>query len=1261
MRISDATPPPAGSRGRAATTMATSDTDGEKKTLLEPLGTGRGVGQYRLELQLDARPSGAFFLARHVTTNLSIELRLLTPSPARERRIRLAALVSHPHARPIVDFDFGAPTSFVALAVRPAISLAARQRAHARGPAAWEKAVEWVRDAAHLLVECHRLGLSLGVVHPLGLGVDADDRLLVDLTGLAADPTSSEDERVLEGFAVLDPAQADAVTDVANLARLLPWALGEPAGSKPAAFGRHLKTRLETRPLAAGRAAELANLWIDLHRRAIDPFAEDPPHPHELVGALDRLLAAATLSGPAHDSAASGANTARLEGLPPAAPAESPSGNVARPDAENNRAAGLEVIPASLAPAPGKRIGRFQLERELGRGGMGAVFQAVDAGDGARVALKVLNNDLARSAEAVKRFKKEARLLAQVDSPSVARLLEVNEEGGVPYLVLELVEGMGLGEYLREKGPLPEPEALALIGDVARGLGEAHARGIVHRDVKPANIVVIPGGEHRPDGAAGPSRVKILDFGLARQVIQSESLDMTKTGAFLGTPTYMAPEQCMGSGDIDPATDVYAVGVTLFQLLAGKPPFAAEDPMKLAALHCYEKPPPLQKLAPKASDGVARIVEKCLAKRQASRFANASELARELDRLARGEPTAASLHPLLPPHDPKQVFSVTWDWELKSSPSQLWPHVSNSQRLNQAAHIPPVEYSFQTDARRGVRRFGKFRLAGLAVEWEEHPFEWVEGRRMAILREFTKGPFLWFLSIIELEGLSNGGTRLCHSVKIMPRGAVGKLVAFLEVTLKGKKQMDKIYTTIDAAVFASRGPEPRYDPFGQAPRLPAARRARLLERVETLRSQVPPSILDQLALYLEETPAVELARVRPIPWARRFGFDPDQVVDGFLRATKAGLLELHWDILCPKCRVASEVKDTLRQILNHGRCEACDDDFTIDFTNSVEMIFRIHPEIRPADIKVYCAGGPENYPHVVAQVRHAPGERLELELALTPGDYALRGPQLPYAVPLRVDAKVGLVRLEVALDGAQSPAKLPAMRAGHQVLTLVNATDKLLVVRLERSVARADAVTAAKAMALALFRDLFPDQVLAPGRLVSVRAATFLAAELADTHALFRQVGDARAFELIKERLEEVEERVRHAGGAVVRREREGIFASFDDSSDAVAVAVDLRAGPAFDPDAVPMPLRAAVHRGAALALTDSDRMDYFGVNVLCTIDWMRLAEGNEVILSGQVARDPFVGAVLKARGLAGMVLASDPDGEVKLRVTMANPLGGEP
>ena len=258
---------------------------------------------------------------------------------------------------------------------------------------------------------------------------------------------------------------------------------------------------------------------------------------------------------------------------------------------------------------------------------------------------------------------------------------------------------------------------------------------------------------------------------------------------------------------------------------------------------------------------------------------------------------------------------------------------------------------------------------------------------------------------------------------------------------------------------------------------------------------------------------------------------------------------LLWDLLCPVCRISSEIKDTLRAIRDHGHCPACNLDYPLDFASSVELIFRVHPEIRPVDLGTYCIGGPAHSPHVPAQVRVAAGERIELPLALPEGSYRLRGPQLPWSLDFQVDAR----RSDPALARSTwRPAPDPRPPGPSAPVTRSSPSPtrstRDLLVRIERTAARTDALTAARASSLALFRELFPGEVLSPGQLATVSTVTLMAVELdpAQADALYRDLGDARAFNVIHELFRLLDEAVRDAGGAVVKTVGEGVLAAFE-------------------------------------------------------------------------------------------------------------------
>lgn len=278
----------------------------------------------------------------------------------------------------------------------------------------------------------------------------------------------------------------------------------------------------------------------------------------------------------------------------------------------------------------GHRLGPYRIVRLLGEGGMGAVYEARQEPLDRRVALKTLRPEYAGNKDAVARFFNEAKVLSRLEHPSIVQVSDFGHaDDGTAYLVMEYLRGQSLGRRLSEgERRLPVVTALQLAWQVADVLAVAHAQGVVHRDLKPDNLMLVadpvaPGGE----------RVKVLDFGIAKLTRGVDSGGVkTDTLAVMGTPMYMSPEQCAGAGGVDHKTDVYSLGCVLYEALAGRPPYVAEGAGQIIGMHLFQTPPPLLSLAPKTPASVAELVHRLLIKDKAQR-PNMSEAADDIGRI----------------------------------------------------------------------------------------------------------------------------------------------------------------------------------------------------------------------------------------------------------------------------------------------------------------------------------------------------------------------------------------------------------------------------------------------------------------------------------------------------------------------------------------------------------------------------------------------------------------------------------------------------
>ena len=276
----------------------------------------------------------------------------------------------------------------------------------------------------------------------------------------------------------------------------------------------------------------------------------------------------------------------------------------------------------------GSRIGNYKLTRLLGEGGMGRVFEGVHEQIGRRAAIKVLHAQFAHNSEAYTRFLNEARAVNIIQHPGLVNVFEFGQtDDGSPYIVMEFLEGETLADRLASVGRM-SMGALRIARQIASALMAAHAKHIVHRDLKPANVMLVPD----PDMPGG-ERVKVVDFGIAK--ISAEHNDTgykTRAGAILGTPTYMSPEQCRGAGEVTEKTDVYALGVMLYEMLIGHPPFVAEGGGEIMGMHLFQAPAALHTLEPSLPLDLVDLVHSMLSKAPEAR-PSIVQVAQELDRI----------------------------------------------------------------------------------------------------------------------------------------------------------------------------------------------------------------------------------------------------------------------------------------------------------------------------------------------------------------------------------------------------------------------------------------------------------------------------------------------------------------------------------------------------------------------------------------------------------------------------------------------------
>ena len=310
-------------------------------------------------------------------------------------------------------------------------------------------------------------------------------------------------------------------------------------------------------------------------------------------------------------------------------PAASASNNQAnRPDTTVDAQSEYKTQPESDASNPwvGKRFDKYAIERLLGGGGMGEVFLGKHLWLEIPVAIKLLRPTFAHDPTAVERFRRESTILALLSHPNLVKALDGGHTDSTCFLVTEFLDGMTLAEIVAKRGPLAPDQACAIVCEVAKGLQYAHEKGLIHRDIKPDNVMVLQDGS-----------VKILDLGLARVEITDEMTRMTSTGQFMGTVDYVSPEQALNRKDLDSRADIYSLGCTLYFLLTGKPPYHGDDYESVVSkilAHTEEVATPIDMVRSGTPKKLIRAVEKMMEKRPEDRIQTAAAIRESLQPIA---------------------------------------------------------------------------------------------------------------------------------------------------------------------------------------------------------------------------------------------------------------------------------------------------------------------------------------------------------------------------------------------------------------------------------------------------------------------------------------------------------------------------------------------------------------------------------------------------------------------------------------------------
>ncbi len=584
-------------------------------------------------------------------------------------------------------------------------------------------------------------------------------------------------------------------------------------------------------------------------------------------------------------------------------------------------------------------------------------------------------------------------------------------------------------------------------------------------------------------------------------------------------------------------------------------------------------------------------------------------------------------------------FHYRWKFDLKSSPERLWPFVADTNRFNRDTGVPKVDVEKEQKRRPNARRKLRLSIYGMPIEWEEQPFEWVKPVRFGIERVYSKGPMARLRARAELDEKPDGGTGLTYEIWATPRNLLGSVVIPLQMKLVTGPRLRAAIDDYDK-LAASRVETGAHESDTSSSSFDLARlqalHQKLVESVADLdQAERKRAIADRLAEYVEHADDFDVSRIRAYKLADDWREPRRLVLEMCLRATRVGLLDFRWDLLCPMCRGPQDSPLSLKDVDSHSHCDTCQIDFKVDFERYVELTFRPNPAVRKVEVQSYCVGSPEMTPHVVAQQLLPAGDKRTLVLPLEPGKYRLRTVELP-----------GSQEVVVADDGEKAAGVIvstdgwgPSLCVAENVsLELQNTTDAEQLLMLERMAWTDQATTAAEVTALQMFRDLFSTEALRPGEQISVGTLTVLFTDLRDSTKLYRQIGDATAFGRVMNHFDVLRNSIVKHDGAIVKTIGDAVMAVFRSAAGALGAMLDAQRSLAEPPAGVmPLKLKVGLHTGPCIAVTLNDRLDYFGSTVNMAARLEGLSTGADVIISRAVYEDAKVREFMQSQNLSAV------------------------
>ncbi len=551
---------------------------------------------------------------------------------------------------------------------------------------------------------------------------------------------------------------------------------------------------------------------------------------------------------------------------------------------------------------------------------------------------------------------------------------------------------------------------------------------------------------------------------------------------------------------------------------------------------------------------------------------------------------------------------------LAFPPELVWPVLGNTDWFNRALGLPAVRYEFRPRAEGGSSTIARARIAGIEITWQELPFEWLEPEFYRVRRILQSGPLREASVTLELHAQPSG-THAIITAEILPRNLLGKWMTEKLVFPKTRHDVRAIMRHVEEFLRGQKSVA--------LPRLTvhSVNESALRTGLDKLRRiGLSADRVELLEALLRESPDVELTHIRPFAMAKKWHRDGWDVLTLFLHATRCGLLDFRWEILCPNCRsTRDKLVHSLSGISRTSHCDVCQIEFDAEFDKSIELKFAINEAVRPREEQTFCLAGPGGKPHVISQIWLEAGQERIWKLPPLHRPFRLRSPQVKGSITLDPEELHETKPTFIRTNASGFEIQYGHPDSANSVARVHNPNSFGVLLSLDQIGWSEDILTAARVTNWQEFRDLFAHEVISPNEDITVGSQVVLFTDLHGSTAMYRRIGDAPAYALVRDHFAILTEAVRDHHGTVVKTIGDAVMACFSRVDEALEAVRDMHRKLAEDVRDAPLMLKASLHAGPCLAVNANDRLDFFGTTINLASRMVSCCQGGDLVVSDEI------------------------------------------